>query len=232
MEVISTYSKAAEFLSDLYDLLNQEFFGGVLAKPVISIDSSIETYASFCLRPDAWNSPEHGDQYALNVSSEYLHLGLQELSCSLLHEMTHQYNWTYIDPSIGKDVVKDCSRGNMYHNRRFKSEAEKRGLLIDRDPVYGWTITSAGPRLLDWLQTIELADIQLHRTIPTLIALTGKQDGSNGDNSKSTGKSGTAKKSRYAKYQCPCCKLIVRCSSQTVAKLRCEECDELLEQIP
>lgn len=231
MEVISTYSKAAEFLSHLYDLLNKEFFDGVLAKPVISIDSSIETYATFCLRPDAWTSPEHGDQYALNVSSEYLHHGLQELCCSLLHEMVHQYNWTYIDPANGKDVVKDCSRGNMYHNRRFKAEAEKRGLIIDRDAVYGWTITTAGPRLLDWLQTVNLADIQLHRTVPTLIAVAGNGGKADGGN-KSSGKSGKAKQSRYTKYQCPCCKLVVRCSLNTEVKLRCEECDELLEMIP
>ena len=87
--IISTYSKAAEFLSELFDMLNDEFFDGVLAKPVISIDSSVETYASFCLRPDAWSSPEHGDQYSLNVSSEYLHLGVTELACSILHECVH-----------------------------------------------------------------------------------------------------------------------------------------------
>lgn len=231
MQVISTYSKAAEFLSELYDLLNKEFFDGVLAKPVISIDSSVETYATFCLRPDAWTSPEHGDQYALNVSSEYLHHGLQELCCSLLHEMVHQYNWTYIDPANGKDVVKDCSRGNMYHNRRFKNEAEKRGLIIDRDVVYGWTITTAGPRLLDWLQTVNLADIQLHRTVPTLIAVAGNSGKAEGGN-KSSGKSGKAKQSRYTKYQCPCCKLVVRCSAHAEVKLRCEECCELLEMMP
>lgn len=145
--------------------------------------------------------------------------------------MVHQYNWTYIDPANGKDVVKDCSRGNMYHNRRFKAEAEKRGLIIDRDAVYGWTITTAGPRLLDWLQTVNLADIQLHRTVPTLIAVAGNGGKADSGN-KSSGKSGKAKQSRYTKYQCPCCKLVVRCSLNTEVKLRCEECDELLEMMP
>ncbi len=230
MEPISTYSKAAEFLSELFDMLNDEFFGGVLAKPVISIDSSIETYASFCLRPDAWQSDEHGDQYALNVSSEYLNRGVIELSCSILHEMVHEYNWCYIDPSIGKDVVKDCSRGNMYHNRKFKDEAEKRGLVIDRDPLYGWTITSPGQRLLDWLQTVQLADIQLHRTIPQYAAV-GGNGGTVSGGSKGANAKGSTRKRRYKEYYCPCCQVRIRTDATKELKLRCEECDELFELV-
>ena len=229
MEPICTYSKAAEFLSELFDMLNDEFFDGVLAKPVISIDSSIDTYASFCLRPDAWQSTEHGDQYALNVSSEYLHLGIQELCCSLIHEMVHEYNWCYINPAIGKDVVKDCSRGNMYHNRKFKEEAERRGLIIDRDQLYGWTITSAGPRLLDWLQTVELADIQLHRTIPQFAVMGGGGTVSGGSKGKST--AGSERKPRYKEYICPCCKVKVRSNATQILKLRCEDCEELFELV-
>ena len=227
--IICTYSKAAEFLSELFDLLNDEFFSGVLAKPVISIDSSVETYASFCLRPDAWNSPEHGDQYALNVSSEYLNRGLSELCCSLLHEMTHEYNWTYIDPAIGKDVVKDCSRANMYHNRKFKEEAEKRGLVIDRDPLYGWTLTSPGQRLLDWLQTVQLSDIQLHRTIPQY-AVAGSS-GTVSGGSKGTSTTGSKRERRYKEYICPCCKATVRSNAAQELHLRCEDCQELFELV-
>ncbi len=230
MEPICTYSKAAEFLSELFDLLNDEFFGGVLAKPVISIDSSIETYASFCLRPDAWQSTEHGDQYSLNISSEYLNRGLTELCCSLLHEMVHEYNWCYIDPTIGKDVVKDVSRGNTYHNRKFKAEAEKRGLVIDRDPLYGWTITSPGQRLLDWLQTVQLADIQLHRTIPQY-AVTGSNGGSASGGSTGGSTKGSERKSRYKEYICPCCKIKVRSNAAQELHLRCEDCEELFELV-
>ncbi len=228
--IISTYSKAAEFLSELFDLLNDEFFGGVLAKPVISIDSSVETYASFCLRSDAWNSPEYGDQYALNVSSEYLNRGLSELCCSLLHEMTHEYNWCYVNPLAGKpEIVKDCSRSNMYHNRKFKEEAERRGLVIDRDPMYGWTITSPGQRLLDWLQTVQLSDIQLHRTIPQYTVAGGSGTVSGG--SKGTSATGSKHERRYKEYICPCCKATVRSNATQELHLRCEDCQELFELV-
>lgn len=231
MDSICTYSAAAEFLSELFDMLNDEFFGGVLAKPVVTIESSIDTYASFCLRPNAWNSPAYGDQYSLNISSEYLHRGLEELCCSLLHEMVHEYNRCYINPEIGKDgVVVDCSRGNTYHNRRFKAEAERRGLVIERDSVYGWTITKPGQHLLDWLASVELSDIQLHRTIPQS-AVMGGAGGAVSGNSKGVHTKESERKHRFKEYVCPCCLVRIRSNALQELHLRCEDCDELFELV-
>ena len=51
----------------------------------------------------------------------------------MLHEMVHLYN-------IQRDI-QDYSRGGTYHNKKFKTEAEKHMLRIEKDGRYGWTIT-------------------------------------------------------------------------------------------
>ena len=73
--------------------------------------------------------------------------------------------------------IQDTSRGNTYHNKRFKEEAEKRGLLIDYDPKIGHSITQPAPALksfctaqrwrnkLTIARTLDLpgADCHIHR---------------------------------------------------------------------
>ena len=44
--------------------------------------------------------------------------------------------------------VQDCSRGGNYHNKRFKEEAERRGLVISHHPTYGWTLTEPSEALI------------------------------------------------------------------------------------
>lgn len=51
----------------------------------------------------------------------------------------------------------------MYHNKRFKEEAEKRGLVIEKHPTYGWTITIPSKELCDWLEQTGFSDIKIGR---------------------------------------------------------------------
>ena len=62
---------------------------------------------------------------------------------TILHEMVHLYN-------IQHDI-QDCSRGGTYHNKKFKAEAEKHMLRIEKDKRYGWTITHPTKELLDYI---------------------------------------------------------------------------------
>ena len=56
-----------------------------------------------------------------------------------MHEMVHYYCHT--------QGIKDTSRGNTYHNKRFKEEAEKRGLMISSAPHIGYSVTQPAPEL-------------------------------------------------------------------------------------
>lgn len=40
--------------------------------------------------------------------------------------------------------IKDTSRGNRYHNQRFKAHAENAGLECQLDPKVGWGVTKLG----------------------------------------------------------------------------------------
>ena len=112
---------------------------------------------------------------------------------------------------------------------KFKEEAERRGLIIERDPIYGWTISKPGQRLLDWLQTVQLSDIQLHRTIPQY-AVAGSS-GTVSGGSKGTSTAGSKRERRYKEYICPCCKATVRSNATQELHLRCEDCQELFELV-
>ena len=37
--------------------------------------------------------------------------------------------------------IKDTSNNGVYHNKKFKEEAEKRGLIIEKDKTIGWSLT-------------------------------------------------------------------------------------------
>lgn len=74
----------------------------------------------------------------------------------MLHELTHYYNWS--------KGIQDCSRGNTYHSKKFKVEAEKHGLVIEYDPRIGWSLTSATEELVNWIIENDLEDFRLDVT--------------------------------------------------------------------
>ena len=50
--------------------------------------------------------------------------------------------------------IKDTSNNGVYHNRRFKEQAEAHGLTVDHHEKYGWTITSPSEELLDFIMSL------------------------------------------------------------------------------
>ncbi len=60
--------------------------------------------------------------------------GIEETCGTLLHEMVHHYCFL--------NDIKDTSNNGVYHNRKFKEEAEKRGLIIDKAQTIGWSLTT------------------------------------------------------------------------------------------
>jgi hypothetical protein len=60
-----------------------------------------------------------------------------------MHQMCHQYN--------RQRGFRDTSDDGIYHNRRFKETAEKRGLAVASDPKFGYS-TSPTPELTKLVQ--------------------------------------------------------------------------------
>ena len=57
--------------------------------------------------------------------------------------------------------IEDTSNNGVYHNRRFKEQAEAHGLTVDHHEKYGWTITSPSEELLDFIIFQGWQDIQM-----------------------------------------------------------------------
>ena len=135
MKELTTYNRVAGYLNKIFDLLNEEFFEATLSRPTITIQSTPKAYGHFSLRDDTWIS-KNGMSHEINIGAGTLARPIENVCATLLHEMVHYYNYIH--------GIQDCSRGNTYHNKRFKVAAEQRGLCVEHSDKYGWSHTSPG----------------------------------------------------------------------------------------
>ena len=212
MKELTTYNRVAGYLNHIFDLLNEEFFESELSRPTITIQSTPKAYGHFSLRDDTWVS-KIGSSHEINIGAGTLARPIEEVAATLLHEMVHYYNYEH--------GMQDCSRGGTYHNRRFKEAAEARGLIITHHEKYGWSITTPGDRLLEFILDNDLTDILISRNEFYGIRVPG------------TGTHSTAtppvprRKSSTRKYICPCCGMSVRATRDV--RVMCMDCMEQLE---
>ena len=175
-------SEITEFLESAFDILNDKYFSGELPKVVITVQSSPRTYGHYT-KYNAWSDSEKGFR-EINLSAENLDRSVFLTISTLTHEMVHHY--------CDLKGIKDCSRNGTYHNKRFKEQAEQRGLIIEYDSKIGYSITSPSEELIDFVNEMGWGDIDLSRNGTDLISGGG-----------SSGR--TTKPSSTRKYICPCC---------------------------
>ena len=207
MKQLTSYNRVAGYLNKIFDLLNETFFENELSRPTITIQSTPRAYGHFSLREDTWVS-KLGGTHEINIGAGTLSRPIEEVVSTLLHEMVHYYNY--------ERGVQDCSRGNTYHNRKFREEAERRGLIVEHSDKYGWSHTSPSDLLLDFVLENDLSDILINRN-----EFSGFQMGGTGTHS-GTPITPTAKKSSSRKYICPCCGTSVRATKKV--NIGCLDC--------
>ena len=137
MKQLTSYNRVAGYLNKLFDLLNQRFFESALSRPTITIQSTPRAYGHFSMRDDTWVSVT-GSSNEINIGAGTLARPIENVCATLLHEMVHYY--------CHVNGIKDTSRGNTYHNKRFKGIAESHGLKVSHHEKYGWTITEPNLR--------------------------------------------------------------------------------------
>ena len=216
MKQLTTYNRVAGYLNKIFDLLNTEFFESALSRPTITIQSTPKAYGHFSLREDTWVS-KIGGTHEINIGAGTLARPIEEVVATLLHEMIHYYNY--------ENGVQDCSRGNTYHNKRFKEAAENRGLIVNHSDKYGWSHTSPTEELIDFVINNDLTDILLNRNEFTgfQIGGTGTHNGTHG------GVTPPPKTSSTRKYICPCCKMSVRATR--IVRIACIDCGEQMIEV-
>lgn len=208
MKELTSYNRVAGYLNKIFDLLNAEFFENALSRPTITIQSTPKAYGHFSLRNDTWIS-KNGGTHEINIGAGTLARPIQEVAATLLHEMVHYYNY--------ENGIQDCSRGNTYHNKRFKAAAESHGLIVSHSEKYGWSHTQPDDALLEIILKYDLTDILINRNEFSSFRVTGT-----GTHSGTT-TTGTPKTSSTRKYTCPCCGNSVRATK--AVNIACLDCN-------
>ena len=201
-------SRAAGQLEKMFRELNKHYFAGKLPEPIISLKKTPSAYGHITCSK-VWQAGGE-NKYEINISSATLDRPIEETASTLLHEMVHYYNY-----EMG---VQDCSRGNTYHNRRFKEAAEAHGLCVEHSDKYGWSHTSPSEALLDFIIENGLTDILINRNEFYGFRVTGTGTHSG------TGTTPPPRTSSTRKYICPCCGNSVRATK--IVNIACLDCAE------
>lgn len=123
-------------LNKIFKLLNKQFFEDKLVEPIILIQTKSKKHTlGTCSNRPIWEkkNDEKDKRYEITLSGKYLNRTIEEILSTILHEMVHLY--------CSLNNIKDCSNNAVYHNKKFKEEAEKRGLIITKDKTIGWSLT-------------------------------------------------------------------------------------------
>lgn len=212
MKQLTTYNRAAAYLNTIFDLLNARYFENTLSRPVITIQSTPKAYGHYTLF-DAWSVDGEQGMREINIGAGTLSRPIECVVATLLHEMVHYFN--------DKNGVKDCSRGNTYHNKNFKATAEACDLVVEHHSSYGWSITSPSDSLLEFCVENNLTEIRLNRNdlMSIAVGVSGTHAGT------FTGTAGR-KPSSTRKYICPGCGMSVRATK--AVNIACLDCNEQL----
>ena len=201
MKETTRTSRTAGYLEKIFRAVNADSFAGVIEEPVISIMSTPGAYGHVTVGK-VWKRKGE-DRHELNIAAEWLERPIENVVATMIHEMVHLYNI-----QMG---VQDTSRGCSYHNKKFKEEAEKHMLHIEKDEKYGWTITSPTDELLEYIMDKGWGDIDMGRGC--LFGIGGSSGGKGGSGAAGkpvTGLEGGKPKGNSRRYKCPVCGALVR----------------------
>ncbi len=206
-------SEITAFLENAYQVLNEKFFDNELSKVVITIQSSPKAFGHYTTW-DAWKEESTGYR-EINIGAETLNRKIGNVIATLLHEMVHHY--------CDMKGIKDTSRGNVYHNKRFKNEAECRGLVLDYDSRIGFSITHPSLMLMDLINMQGWENVNLARNGGYRVSGSNGSGGDNGSGSSSGGADTGKPKSSTRKYLCRVCGNSVRATKEV--NIACLDCN-------
>lgn len=214
-ETVKT-SRTAGYLEKMFRALNQDFFDGELEEPIITIQSTPRAYGHVTVAK-TWKRKDE-NRHELNLGAETLDRPIENVVATIVHEMVHLYHLAH--------GVQDCSRGGTYHNKKFRDEAERRGLIINHHDKYGWTITEPSERLMEYILEQGWSEIRMNRGLSWTPPPSAGGKAGAGD----VAITGTPpKKSSTRKLICPCCGNSVRATK--AVRIMCMDCHEQMTEV-
>lgn len=214
MKEITKMSRLTGCLEKCFRLVNADLFDNELPTPMITCVPTSRAYAHITVYP-VWDT-KRGNKYELNISSAYLTTRpLEEVVASMIHEACHLLNIIH--------NVPDTSNNGVYHNKQFKRTAEEHGLTVTRSDKYGWSHTTPGDPVLQFVldHMDELREIEMNRSIPQCQMVSIGTHSSNGGMVVTP----TVTKGHSRKWVCPQCGTIIR--SNKPVRVICADCMQL-----
>ena len=205
-------SRVVGYLEKMYRELNNDFFGGELEEPIITIQDTPNVYGHISVKK-IWTVKDT-TRYELNIGAGTLNRPIEDIVATLLHEMVHIYNLMH--------DIKDTSRNNTYHNKKFKTKAEEVGLIIGHHYKIGYSVTSPSDSLILYIAEKPWENILINRNIKLHI---GDFDNAP-DNDNHSHSTNGKKRSSTRKYICPACGISVRATKKV--SIMCVDCQELM----
>lgn len=188
-----------------FDHCNAQYFGGLIARPVITIAQGAKARAyGWVSVAQVWHEIS-GEQRAheLNISSEYLNRSFEDVACTLMHEIVHLENL--------RNGIQDVARGGTRHNKKFSDCADLHGMEGYKGDDFG----RVGFRA-------KLTDETKAELVPALAFL---QEAITIVRDEKTDRIKT-KKSSVIKYVCPSCGASCRATKEI--SIMCMDCDETM----
>lgn len=206
-----------EVLEYGFEILNRVYFDNALPPVVITIMSSPRTYGHFTVGK-VWKA-EESHYNEINISAEHLDRNIENVMATLQHELIHFY--------CQLNGIADTSQGGRYHNRKFKREAEARGLIISYAKYIGYSVTEPSQEFIEVVQGNGIEKpLDINRDgIRYITGTGGISGGSEGkDGTDGAGGQTGKRKTSTRKYQCPCCGNSFRATKDI--RVLCMDCNE------
>ena len=192
-------SRSAGYLEKMFRTINADSFSGEIEEPIITIQTTPGAFGHVTVNK-TWKRGEEW-RHELNIAADWLDRPIENVVATMIHEMVHLYNM--------QKGIQDCSRGGTYHNKKFRDEAEKHMLKIDKHDKYGWTITSPTDELLEYILLQGWEELEMSRGVHWGIGGSSGGKVSGGSSGPQDGAT-KPKGSNSRKYVCPGCGAIVR----------------------
>lgn len=132
-----------ETLEYAFDVLNKVYFNNELPPIVITLQSSPRSNGHFTVGK-TWRVEEQR-MHEINISVEHIDRPIENIIATLQHELCHYF--------CQLNSIDDTSQNGRYHNKRFKQEAETRGLIIEYKKYIGWSVTTPSPEFIEVIKS-------------------------------------------------------------------------------
>jgi SprT-like family len=140
-------------LNKAFKMINETYFDNALEDVIISVHTSTKKNVLGWFTPaKIWDAGDR-ELHEINLVSENLRRGKMQILQTLMHEMIHLYNH--------QNGIKDTSRGNAYHNKKFLHSALMFGFefLHDKpDSKIGYSMITLTKATYDTLDSFDLED--------------------------------------------------------------------------